>query len=241
MAEATTGRTRSKRSDGARTRAAILAEAARLASVEGLEGLTIGRLAAALRMSKSGLYAHFGSKVELQLATIDTADEVFRREVIALALAATPGRPQLLALCDAYVAHLRGRTFPGGCFFATAALEMGTRPGPVRDRIAEFQRMLVGLIVGFVTTAQERGELVGEDPRGLAFEINGQFLAANAGFNLSGDEGVLDLAVFVLHRRMGRVGHAIRRAPEESVLGVGDRPGNRLPDASSSRPEPRDA
>ena len=128
-------RTRSIRADGARTKAAILQGAARLASVEGLEGLTIGGLAANLSMSKSGLYAHFGSKVELQLATIDEAARVFYAEVVSPALAAEPGRRQLLALCDAYLAYLRRRTFPGGCFFAAAALEMGSRPGPVRDRI----------------------------------------------------------------------------------------------------------
>lgn len=195
--------TRAVMPHGARTRDAILAEAARLASVEGLEGLSIGRLAEALAMSKSGLYAHFGSKLALQLATIEVAWRVFQDEVVAPALAADAGRPQLVALCDAYLAHLRGRTFPGGCFFAAAALEVGSRPGPVRDRIAAFQRDLVGLMVGFVHAAQQRGDLAGEDPRALAFEINGSFLAANAGFNLSGDPALLDLAEAVMHRRLG--------------------------------------
>lgn len=202
--ERTARPTRAVRADGARTRAAILHQAARLASVEGLEGLTIGGLAAALSMSKSGLYAHFGSKVELQLATIDEAARVFAAAVIAPALAAEPGRPQLVALCDAYLAYLRRRTFPGGCFFAAAAMEMGSRPGPVRDRIAGFQRELMGLTSGFVRAAQQHGALLHEDPNALAFEINGQFLAANAGFNLTGDSGVLDLAASVLHRRLDR-------------------------------------
>lgn len=194
--------TRGVRADGARTRAAILHEAARLASVEGLEGLTIGHLAADLSMSKSGLYAHFGSKVELQLATIEEAARVFDTEVVARALAAQPGRQQLLALCDAYLAHLRGRTFPGGCFFAAAALEMGSRPGPVRDRIAAFQRELMRLTSGFVQTAQRNGDLLDENPIALAFEINGQFLAANAGFNLTDNPDVLDLAKMILHGRL---------------------------------------
>lgn len=200
--DAAAKRSRKVRADGARTRAAILHEAARVASVEGLEGLTIGRLAAALAMSKSGLYAHFGSKVELQIATIDEAARVFADTVVAPALAAQPGRQQLVALCDAYLAYLRGRTFPGGCFFAAAALEMGSRPGPVRDRIAQFQRDLMGMTSGFVRAAQERGDLLDENPDALAFEINGQFLAANAGFNLTSDPGILDLATMILHRRL---------------------------------------
>lgn len=193
---------RATRSDGARTRAAILGEAARLASVEGLEGLTIGGLAGALKMSKSGLYAHFGSKADLQLATIDEAERVFDAEVITPASAAEPGVPQLVALCTYYLEHLRRRTFPGGCFFAAAALEMGTRPGPVRDRIAAFQRRLAGLIGGFVVAAQQRGHLVGDDPRAVAFEVNALFLAANASYNLTGDAGVLDLADALLLRRL---------------------------------------
>ena len=193
---------RSVRADGARTRAAILHAAARLTSVDGLEGLTIGRLAADLTMSKSGLYAHFGSKVELQLATIEEAAGVFAAEVVGPALAAQPGRGQLLALCDAYLDYLRARTFPGGCFFASAALEMGSRPGPVRDRIAAFQHELMGITSGFVHAAHQHGDLLDDSPVALAFEINGQFLAANAGFNLTDDPGVLDLAAMILHRRL---------------------------------------
>lgn len=197
-------RERRVRADGARTRETILREAARLASVVGLEGLTIGGLADAIGMSKSGLYAHFTSKEALQLATIDEADRVFRGEVVAPALAAEPGRERLLALCAAYLDHLRGRTFPGGCFFAGAALEMGTRPGAVRDRIAVFQRELVQFIGRAVGEAQARGDLVGEDPRALAFEINATFLAANASFNLTDDPAMLELAEGVLRRRLSR-------------------------------------
>ena len=113
-----------------RTRAAILHEAVSLATVDGLEGLSIGTLATALDMSKSGLYAHFGSKQELQLATVEEAGRVFEAEVIEPALAAPPGVAQLVAVCDAFFEHLERRRFPGGCFFAGAALEMGARPGP---------------------------------------------------------------------------------------------------------------
>ncbi|MBO0818137.1 MAG: TetR/AcrR family transcriptional regulator, partial [Actinobacteria bacterium] len=132
-------RPRRSRADGERTRGAILRAAASLATVDGLEGLSIGNLAAAIGMSKSGLYAHFGSKQELQLATVEEAGRIFQAEVVAPALAAPPGRGQLEAVCEAFFQHLQRRTFPGGCFMASAALEMGTRPGPVKERIAAFQ------------------------------------------------------------------------------------------------------
>src|SRR5215510_14599908 len=118
---------RKQRTDGERTHDAIVREAVSLATVDGLEGLSIGNLASALDMSKSGIYAHFGSKQDLQLATVDEAERIFRAEVIAPALASEPGIGQLLAVCDAYLDYLERRTFPGGCFFAGAVLEMGTR------------------------------------------------------------------------------------------------------------------
>ena len=113
-------------------------EAASLATVDGLEGLSIGNLASALGMSKSGLYAHFRSKEELQIATVDEAGRIFLEEVVEPALAAPPGLRQLLTVCEAFFEHLLRRTFPGGCFFAGAALEMGTRPGPVKERRRRF-------------------------------------------------------------------------------------------------------
>ena len=153
-------------------------------------------------MSKSGLYAHFGSKVELQLATVAEAARIFDDVVVTPAMSAPSAHEKLLALCDRYLQHLRDRVFPGGCFFASAALEMGSRPGPVREAIADFQRRLTGLFAELVIAAQGEGHLWGEDPRALAFEINGQFLAASAGFVLTGDAGVLDLAEQVLFRRL---------------------------------------
>src|SRR3954466_12115659 len=130
---------RKQRADGERTREAIVRTAVSLATVDGLEGLSIGNLAHALEMSKSGIYAHFGSKQDLQLATVDEAGRIFQAEVIEPALVAAPGLGQLVALCDAFFDHLARRTFPGGCFFAGAVLEMSTRPGPVKEQIAAFQ------------------------------------------------------------------------------------------------------
>jgi AcrR family transcriptional regulator len=197
---------RRTRADGQRTRSAILQAAVSLATVDGLEGLTIGHLATALGMSKSGLYAHFGSKQELQLATVEAAARNFDEEVVQPALAAPAGLAQLTALCDAFLDHLRRRTFPGGCFFASAALEMGTRPGPVKEQIVAFQKGLVGLIKGFAVTAMEQGELAAtESPDLLAFELNGIILAADASFVLHDDPAVLDLAQQVVRRRLGLV------------------------------------
>src|SRR3954452_10562422 len=105
---------RKQRADGRHTREAIVREAVSLATLDGLEGLSIGNLAAALDMSKSGLYAHFGSKLELQLATIDEAERVFEGEVMSAARVAEPGLAQVLALCEAFFAYLTKRTFPGG-------------------------------------------------------------------------------------------------------------------------------
>jgi len=192
------------RADGERTRGAILRAAASLATVDGLEGLSIGNLAAAIGMSKSGLYAHFGSKQELQLATVEEAGRIFAEEVVQPALAAPPGLAQLEAVCEAFFGHLRRRTFPGGCFFAGAALEMGTRPGPVKEAVAGFQAGFVDLLRGFAATAIEQHELpAGEDPGRLAFELNGIILATDANFVLHDDPGVLDLAREVVRRRLG--------------------------------------
>jgi len=195
---------RKQRADGARTREAIVREAVSLATVDGLEGLSIGNLASALDMSKSGLYAHFGSKQELQLATVDEARRLFQVEVIEPALAAAPGLAQLVAVCDAFFDHLARRTFPGGCFFAGAVLEMGTRPGPVKEQVAAFQDTFSGMIRDFVVKALEQHELpADEDPDALTFELNGIILAANSNFVLHQNPAVLDVARAVVRRRLG--------------------------------------
>ena len=195
---------RKPRVDGERTREAIVREAVSLATLDGLEGLSIGNLAGALEMSKSGVYAHFGSKQDLQLATVDEAERIFRAEVIDPALTATSGLAQLIALCDAFFDHLARRTFPGGCFFAGAALEMGTRPGPVKEQITAFQERLTALIREFIVTALAQRELpADEDPDALTFELNGIILAANTNFVLHQDPAALEMASRVVHRRLG--------------------------------------
>jgi AcrR family transcriptional regulator len=197
---------RRPRAEGERTRSAILRAAASLATVDGLEGLSIGNLAAAIGMSKSGLYAHFGSKQELQLATVQEAGRIFAEEVVQPALAAPAGLAQLAAVCEAFFEHLQRRTFPGGCFFAGAALEMGTHPGPVKEAVAGFQAGFVDLLRGFAATAIEQHELrPSEDPDQLAFELNGICLAADANFVLHDNPAVLDLARQVTRRRLAGV------------------------------------
>src|ERR1700746_771479 len=121
---------------GVRTRENILQVAVNLASMEGLEGLTIGRLADELKMSKSGLFSHFGSREDLQMATVEMARQIFVEHVIRPALAAPEGAPRLWALCDAWVRYVEHPVFPGGCLFAAASFEFDSRPGPVRDRVA---------------------------------------------------------------------------------------------------------
>ena len=194
-------------------------EAVSLATRDGLEGLSIGNLAGSLGMSKSGVYAHFGSKEDLQLATVDEAGRVFQAEVIEPALAAAPGLAQLVAVCDAFFDHLERREFPGGCFFAGAVLEMGTRPGPVKEEIAAFQSRFSALIRQFVVTALERRELpVHEDPDALTFELNGIILAANANFVLHADPAALELARRIVRQRLGEPSSSGRRSSSTRVV-----------------------
>jgi AcrR family transcriptional regulator len=167
-------------------------------------GLSIGRLAAAIGMSKSGLYAHFGSKQELQLATVAEAERIFAEQVVQPALSARPGLAQLAGVCEAYFGYVQRRVFPGGCFFAVTALEMGTRPGPVRERVAAIQSGFAGLLRDFAVTALEQHELPArEDPDRLAFELHAILLAADAKAVLFDDPAVLDLAREVVHQRLG--------------------------------------
>ena len=198
-------RTRKPRSDGLRSRQTILDAAARLATVEGLDGLSIGRLAEHIGMSKSGLYAHFGSKEELQLATVETAAEIFRDDVIRPTEGLDAPRARLEALCDAYLSHLERRVFPGGCFFVSAAAEIDTHPGPVKDEVAAFLREWLGTLEQLVADAQSRGDLdAGEEPAQLVFELDSYLLMANMAYVLNGDATVLERARVAARARLER-------------------------------------
>ena len=165
---------------GERTKSAILRCAVDLASVEGLEGLSIGRLAEKLHMSKSGLFAHFGSKQELQLETIDTAREIFVEEILRPALAQPEGMLRLWALCDGWLSHVERRIFAGGCFFTAAAFEFDSRKGPIRTRIAETMNTWIATLQTAIERAQKTGQL---DPRvnaaQLALEMNSLAIGAH--------------------------------------------------------------
>ena len=188
---------------GERTRQTILDTAAALATEEGLEPLSIGKLAGATGMSKSGLFAHFGSKEELQLATVDHAAELFVREVIAPAREAPRGLARVWALCENMVDYAQRQVFPGGCFFAAAAFEFNRRPGPVRDRIEHMLGTWLSYLEHAVEQAQQTGELV-QTPsaKELAFELDAFAQAANAKYQLFRDEAVFAEARRAIRERL---------------------------------------
>jgi AcrR family transcriptional regulator len=195
--------TTQKPTKGERTRAAILDEAARLATVDGLEGLSIGQLARATGMSKSGLYAHFGSKLDLQLATIEAARQTFVAEVLRPALRAPKGIERLLAACEAFLSHVERRVFPGGCFFSAAAVDVGTRAGPVHDAIVAQRLEWLALLERLAREAAELGELEPSlDPVQLAFELQALLVAANTAFILQSDADAFERARIAIHARL---------------------------------------
>jgi AcrR family transcriptional regulator len=178
---------RKRRSDGERSRNAILREAAQLATVDGIDGLSIAHLADAVGMSKSGLFAHFGSKQELQIATIETANLVFAEQVVDPALAAPTGLERLRLLTELFLRHVEAGVYPGGCFFASVAAEMDTRPGRVRDLAVDAIDGWLGVLETAIRDAQTEGAIdPGEDAAQLAFEIDAYLLLANAQFVASG-------------------------------------------------------
>jgi AcrR family transcriptional regulator len=161
-----------RRARGLRTRSAILRRAVDIASAEGLEGLTVGRLADELGMSKSGLFAHFGSKEELQLATVEMARQIFIDQITRPALSAPKGMPRLWSIIDRWLAHIERGIFKGGCFFTAASFEFDSRRGPVRDRIAEIMREWLNVLMRALEQAQAAGHMKPNvDPAYLAFEI----------------------------------------------------------------------
>lgn len=184
---------------GAQTRAAILERAVDLASVEGLEGLTIGRLAAELGMSKSGLFAHFGSKQELQLAAVEAAARRFRGAVIDPAAEAPEGAPRLRAMAESYLGYLDSGPYSGGCFWAATSAEYDDRPGPVRDAIA-------GALDAWLAELARHARLAGvEAPDRLAFELYAVVMGANSRHRLSGERRVFRYAREAIERLLREV------------------------------------
>jgi AcrR family transcriptional regulator len=194
-----------RKAQGERTRKAILETAVHIASAEGLEGLTIGRLAQQLSMSKSGLFAHFGSKEDLQVATVEAARAIFIHEVIKPAFESAQGLLRLWKLCDIWLAYVQSGVFRGGCFFAAAAAEFDSRPGPVRDRIAEIMKEWLSTLRKAIVEAQNAGQLNKQiDATQLAFEFNSLELGANWAFQLYGDTRAFKRAREAIRERLSR-------------------------------------
>jgi AcrR family transcriptional regulator len=192
------------RAPGERSRARVVEQAAQLATIEGIEGISIGRLADATGIAKSSVYALFGSKEDLQLATINAARDSFIIEVVVPALRTTePGRQRLLALCEGYLSYVERRVFPGGCFFVSASAEVGGRPGRVRDEVARIQQQWRDLLGREAMAAVDRGELpVGIDPDQLAFELGVVLAGTNIVSVLHDDVAVIDRARSAVKSRL---------------------------------------
>jgi len=172
-----------------KTRHEILRISMDIASAEGLEGISIGRLATELGMSKTGIFAHFGSKEQLQLATVDAAKQVFMEQVVQPVLAQPTGVPRLLAMLESWIGYVERIVFRGGCFFAAAAAEFDSRPGLVRDEIAKPSKAWLIALRDEVAFAQSSKQLRADvDPAQLAFELHAYVQEANWAFNLFSDK-----------------------------------------------------
>jgi AcrR family transcriptional regulator len=189
-----------------RTREAILARAVDIASVQGLEGLTVGSLAEQLRMSKSGLFAHFGSKEELQLATVEKARLTFIEEVTRPAITYRKGMPRLWRLIDQWLALVERNVFKGGCFFSAASFEFDSRRGVVRDRIAAIMHEWIAVLTRAVYEAQKAGHVDPKvDPTRLAFEVHAIALGAHWAFQLLDDRQAYSRARSIVLEKLRNV------------------------------------
>lgn len=193
-------------------RALTLRAAVDVASVVGLEGLTLGRLAEQLGMSKSGLAGRFESKEQLQLATLELASEMFRAAVYEPAAEQPPGRVRLLAICDHWISYLGEPCFPGGCFLTSASVEFDAREGAVRDAVAAAMRRWLRVLRNEATAAVAAGELPADaDPAEIAFALNALAVGTNCDYQLHGDPRAL---------RRGRRSMAAVLAPPAGAAAV---------------------
>lgn len=209
---------RARHARGYRTRSQILAAAVDIASAEGLEGLTIGRLAEELGMSKSGLFAHFGSKEDLQVAVVETAREIFTREVVRRAASSDPGLERLRALCFSWVSYLERNVFRGGCFFAAASAEFDGRPGAVRDLIASLAGSWFDALATEAREARSRFELRADtDETQLAFELHAYLQEANRRFQLLKERDSFERARRAIEGRLKAAATAFGRDTLETT------------------------
>ncbi|MGF1430419.1 TetR family transcriptional regulator C-terminal domain-containing protein [Kitasatospora sp. LaBMicrA B282] len=185
MPAATDGRVQK----GNETRRLVLARAVSIASVEGLGGLSLGRLATELSLSKSGVFALFGSKEELQLATVRAAQRIYRDTVVDPVRRLPPGLGQLWELAVRWLEYSRSRVFAGGCFFYAVGAEFDAQPGRVRDALAEGSRQWHRLVVELFEAARAAGQLRADaDLEQLAFELISFLEYANAMSLLHGED-----------------------------------------------------
>lgn len=193
--------------DVADSRAAAIEAAVDLASVAGLEGVTIGRLAGELAMSKSGLIGRFGDKETLQRAVLAAAVERFAESVWHPASRSEPGLARLEAIVDAWIAHLRDRVFPGGCFVTTASVEYDARPGPLHDDVAAAVRRWLGVLEGEAARAREAGDLPADrDPADVAFELHSLASGGGVAARLIDDNETLRRTHAAMRRTIGLPG-----------------------------------
>jgi AcrR family transcriptional regulator len=193
---------------GEQTRAAILDQALQIASRLGLEGLTIGSLADATGMSKSGLFAHFGSREDLQLAVLEHAAQLYGNKVFLPVLKIERGLPRLRGLFEAWLDWTLASGLPGGCIMISAAAEYDDRPGPIRDAVIANQRRGAAITEKAVRLAVEEGHLKPDtDPEQIAFEMLGIVLASHNHRRLLGDREARQRALTAFDELIAR--HAI--------------------------------
>jgi AcrR family transcriptional regulator len=195
-----------RRARGDRTRQAILTQAAKLASAEGLEAVSLQRLAGELGISKSGLFAHFGSKEDLQLATVEEAARVFTDEVLRPGLKTPTGLTRVWALCNAFLSYVRRDVFPGGCFFEAAVAEFDSRPGPVRDAVVEKRDYWVSSLARAIREAAAAGEVQPRvDAEQVAWELSCLLVGANGSFVIDGGSTGIERARRAIRERLERI------------------------------------
>jgi AcrR family transcriptional regulator len=188
----------------AKTRAAVTDAAVDRASIEGLQGLTIGHLADEMAMRKSSVFSLFGSKQELQLAALDAAVELFSHEVWDPVADETAGIARLLALCDSWLSYHEREVMPGGCFLTTATVEFDARPGPLRDKVAGVMKRWLAVLEREAGLAIEEGELPADtEPADVAFQLNALAAAASYGFQLWRDPEVFTRARRSMRQALG--------------------------------------
>ena len=207
MAKASTALTTDRRLlRGERTRQAILSHASRLASAEGLEAVSLQRLASDLGISKSGLFAHFGSKEELQLATVEEAGRVFTEEVLKPGLKTPAGIGRVWAMCNSFLSYLSRGVFPGGCFFEAALSEFDSKPGRIRDAVVDKRGYWVASLARAIREAKPAGDIQADvDADQVAWELGSLLVGANSSCVQDGGTVGIERARRAIRDRLERI------------------------------------